>query len=116
MGDVTLADFLLTHGLMQSEGASRPQLYLGTPNLEDIGPAQTLADQLRTDGARVFVNLTDRSLGDQVKEAVKRSIPIFIAYGADEVASGAVRVKTLSTSRESVMPISELSEWLRVAS
>lgn len=113
IGDVTLADFLETHGLIQSDVASAPQIYLGTPTEGDIPAAQAFADTLRKDGARVFVNLTTRTLGDQIKDAVKRSVPYFVAYGAEEVASGSVRVKTLAASSETTLSVSELGAWLR---
>ncbi len=113
MGDVTLADFLETHSLPIDTNAGKPQLYVGTPNVADIPDAQIFADMLRKQGGRVFVNLTDRGLGDQIREAVKRGIPLFIAYGANEVASQTVRMKILATGEEAMFPVSELSARLR---
>ncbi|MFZ2500467.1 MAG: histidine--tRNA ligase [Minisyncoccia bacterium] len=112
MGDVTLADFLSTHGLTPKNNGDKPQLYLGTPTTSDIPTAQTFAAQLRESGARVFVNLSDRSLGDQIKDAVKREIPHFIAYGANEVAGQTIRMKTLATGEEITLPLSELAARL----
>ena len=40
MGDVTLADFLETHGLLPKSDFGKPQLYLGTPTAADIPTAQ----------------------------------------------------------------------------
>ena len=57
----------------------------------------------------MFVNLTTRALGDQIKDAVKRGIPFFTAYGADEITNKSIRLKTLATGEETVLPISELS-------
>lgn len=100
MGDVTLSDFLETHGILPDASSGRPQLYLGTPTSSDIPAAQQFAQNLRSNGVRVFVNLTNKSLGDQVKDAVKHGIPYFAAYGADEIANNSVRIKTLSTGEE----------------
>lgn len=116
MGDVTLADFLETHGLMPKDGNHRPQLYLGTPSVSDIPAAQAFAATLRKEGGRVFVNLSDRGLGDQIKDAVKRGIPLFIAYGANEVANQTVRMKILRTGEEAGLPLSELPARLRSGS
>ena len=116
LGDVTLADFLETHSLSLGDVGSTPQLYLGTPSTSNISAAQSFADTLRTEGCRVFVNLTDRALGDQVKDAVKRSIPLFIAYGADELKNKTVRMKVLATGEEVGLPISELPARLRARS
>ena len=113
MGDVTLADFLETHGLMPSDTESTPELYLGTPTPEGIPAAQAFAQMLRTEGLRVFVNLTDKSLGDQVKDALKRGIPHFVAYGADEAAGDTVRLKILAKSEEVSVSVAELLTRLR---
>jgi histidyl-tRNA synthetase len=93
---------------MPSGSEGKAQLYLGTPSVDDISAAQAFAETLRLDGARVFVNLSDRSLGDQIKDAVKRGIPHFVAYGADEVQSQEVRMKILATGEEVSLPAIEL--------
>ena len=116
MGDVTLADFLETHNLAPSAGAHAPQLYLGTPSPSDIPGAQAFAATLRAHGCRIFVNLTEKSLGDQVKDAVRRGIPLFIAYGADELATQTVRMKILRTGEETGLPVSELPIRLKSGS
>jgi len=113
MGDVTLADFLETHQLAIDIRSRKPQLYLGTPDIGNIPAAQAFADMLRKQGCRVFVNLTDHSLSDQIKNAVKRGIPLFIAYGANEVTSQTVRMKILATGEEVGLPISEIPVRLR---
>ena len=113
VGDVTLSDFLETHNLKLDTRISKPQLYIGTPNTSDIQASQDFADTLRKQNCRIFVNLTDRSLGDQIKDAVKRNIPFFIAYGANEIANNTVRMKILATGEEIGLPISEIPARLR---
>jgi histidyl-tRNA synthetase len=116
MGDVTLLDFLETHELSPSASGHAPQLYLGTPSPADIPGAQAFASTLRKEGCRIFVNLSEKSLGDQIKDAVKRGIPLFIAYGADEVANQSVRMKVLATGEEAGLPVSDLPARLRSGS
>ncbi|MFZ2167412.1 MAG: histidine--tRNA ligase [Minisyncoccia bacterium] len=116
MGDVTLADFLETHGLTPDTSGSAPQLYIGTPTSGDIPSAQAFAETLRKQGCRVFVNITEKALGDQIKDAVKRSVPLFLAYGAQEVSSQTVRMKVLATGEEVGLPLSELPVRLRAGS
>jgi histidyl-tRNA synthetase len=116
MGDVTLADFLEEHGLVPKENAHAPELYLGTPEAGDIAGAQAFAQTLREQGCRVFVNLSEKSLGDQIKDAVKRGIPLFIAYGKDEMGSQTVRMKALATGEETALSVSELHVRLRSGS
>lgn len=116
MGDVTLADFLETHSLSPSRRGAEPQLYLGTPSVADIPVAQAFASTLRKEGCRIFVNLTDRPLADQIRDAVKRGIPLFVAYGADEMANQTVRMKILATGEEAGLAMSELPARLRASS
>lgn len=114
--DVSLTNFLETHNLDTKQSRTTTQLYIGTPSPEDIPAAQSFANILRKKGVRIFVNLTDRALGDQIKDAVKRNIPTFIAYGADEVSgtvSGTIaRLKILATSEEKRTPVSDLPVYL----
>lgn len=115
LGDVTLADFLETHDHVPSTESGKPELYLGTPTAADVSAVQTLADSLRAKGVRVFVNLAERGLGDQIKDAVKRGIPHFAAYGTNEITSQSLRIKTLATGEEVTLPVEEIAERLRTA-
>ena len=98
-GDVTLMDFLTTHDLLP-EPAGTPEIYIGTPSPADIPLAQAYAGTLRERGMRVFVNLTDKALGDQIRDAVRRGIPYFVAYGSVEEVNQTVKLKTLATGTE----------------
>jgi len=109
IGEVTLGDFLETHSLSLDTNAGKTQLYVGTPTESDIPAAQAFADTVRKSGVRVFVNLSNRALGDQIKDAVKRGIPNFAAYGADEVKNQTVRLKILATGEEKTLRVSELA-------
>ncbi len=108
LGDVTLSDFLETHSLTSKLDTPKPQLYLGTPLPSDVEAAQMFAHTLRAQNCRIFVNLTERSLGDQIKDAVRRGIPYFAAYGANEVADQIVRLKTLATGEETTLSLPEI--------
>lgn len=113
LGIETLMDFLTTHTLLP---AARPgaDLLIGTPTPEDEAAAQSLADRLRADGLNVLVS-GGKGLGDQVKEADKRGIPWFFAYGADEAKSGALRLKELATGTETLVSEDELLQFVRPA-
>lgn len=112
MGDVTLVDFLTTHNLLPAE-SSAPELYVGTPTESDIAAAQAFASQLRADGVRVMVNITDRSLSDQIREAAKRGIPYFVAFGESEASSGTVRVKNLESGFEEEKAVADVATAIR---
>lgn len=108
-GDVTFLDFLETHGLLP-KAASSPQVYIGTPSKEDIKDAQEFAAMLRTKGVRAFVNLTEKKMGDQIRDAVRRFIPYFVAFGKDEAKSKKVRVKELVSGKEKKVSLKDVSK------
>jgi histidyl-tRNA synthetase len=112
IGDVTLADFLETHDALPPLQGYLPELYLGTPSPADSPAAQLVATRLRSYGCRIVINISSRSLGDQIKEAVKRGIPHFAAYGSDEASRGTLKIKTLSTGHEEEVRIDDVPGWL----
>jgi len=111
IGITTLTDFLTTHSLLP-EARYAPQIYLGTPTPEDRSGAAVFADTLRQEGMKVFVNLTEKSLGDQIRDAVKRSIPYFLPYGSEEASTGKARLKALSTGEENEVPLTDIPEYI----
>lgn len=112
MGDVTLIDFLETHNLLPKHLTGAPDLFIGTPAETDIPAAQAYAETLRAGGANVLVNVTGKALGDQVKEAVRRQIPYFLAYGAQEAESGMVTLKVLAESKEEPLATERVAAFI----
>lgn len=110
-GDVTLMDFLETHNLLP-EVKTAPQVYIGTPSPADIPDAQAFAATLRLSGLRVFVNLTEKALGDQVKDADKRGIRYFIAYGSEERQKEMVEVKDLPAHEARTVPLEDVARTI----
>jgi histidyl-tRNA synthetase len=111
MGDVTLLDFLETHGHLIA-ATTQATAYIGTPSPEDQPAAETFARTLRAKGVRVFTNITEKSLGDQIRDASRRNIPYFIAYGSGEASSGSVRVKELSSGTETELKAEAVADFL----
>ena len=112
MGDVTLIDFLTTHNLLPQNLTGAPQVFIGTPSESDIGDAQKFAEVLREKSIATLVHISGKSLGDQIKEATRRSIPYFIAYGAQEATSGRVVLKSLIKSTQDEVSIEKAIERL----
>ena len=112
MGDVTLLDFLTTHGYAPT-ASSAPTLYIGTPSQEDSTVAQEFATTLREEGnVAVIVHTAGKTLGDQIREATKRNIPYFIAYGQTEYDTGMLRLKLLHENFEKEMSSAQLLDLL----
>ncbi len=111
IGIETLTDFLETHDLLP-QSWSAPTLFIGTPTPADHAVAQTYADSLRAQGTCVIVNTSEKSLGDQIKEALKRGIPYFVAFGQNEKDTGRVKVKTLAANSEEELESETLANFL----
>ena len=99
VGDVTLKDFLETHDLLPDIKIN-PNVYMATPSVENIPAAQEFANNLREEGLSVFVNLTDKKLEKQIKNAEKRNIEMVIVYGEDETKGSMVTLKNIRTGQE----------------
>lgn len=111
MGDVTMRDFLETHGLLP---AYRPATELMLCILDDASVlhALLLARTLRGDNVTVALNYPGKKLGDQIKTAHKLNIPFIIAIGANEAERGTYTLKNLSTGEERVLTAEHISEHL----
>lgn len=109
MGDVTVRDFLASHGLLPGY-VSTTDLYLATVSPDFLTEAETLAGELRAKGLAVAVNLTDRKLGDQIKTADRQHIPFALVLGEDELASGSFKLKHLGTGEEKEVNREEIAD------
>ena len=110
-GDVTLVDFLETHGLIEKKGQAS-ELFIGTPSMADMPAAQRYADELRLKGIKVFVNLRDKQLGDQAKDAEKRGIRYFLAYGKEEQENESVTLKDLPHFENTTLKPQDVAGWI----
>jgi len=114
-GDVTLLDFLETHGLLPAHLTGAPDLFIGIPDVSDaegVHAAYAYADALRAEGVNVLMNLSRKHLGDQVKEAVRRTIAYFLAYGTQEAQSGSITLKILNESREETLSTDAVAAFI----
>lgn len=111
IGMETLIDFLTTHDLLPS-ASSAPTLYIGVPSEGDYAKAQAFADTLRREGVSVIVHSGTKSLGDQIKDAVRRGVSFFAAYGETEESNGTLKVKRLADASEEELATSALAVYL----
>ncbi|MBI5530564.1 MAG: histidine--tRNA ligase [Candidatus Doudnabacteria bacterium] len=97
-GDVTIRDFLETHGLLPEY---QPPVKLYICHLENyLNSANELGAQLRAAGLNVAVDLTGRKVSQQVKTADRESIPYVLVVGEEEVKTGKYKVKNLKDGNE----------------
>jgi histidyl-tRNA synthetase len=76
---------------------------------DTLAAAARIARELRDAGLRVDLSvLSGKSIGEQLKYADRRGIPLAIIAGANELAAGNVAVKVLATGEQSTVSLSEI--------
>lgn len=97
MGDMTIADFLETRNLLPAY-KSTADVMICVIDESATEYADQIATNLRKDSVNVAVNYSYKSSGDQIKSAIKQSIPHAIIIGEKEVASKSYQIKKLLDS------------------
>ncbi|MCL5666752.1 MAG: histidine--tRNA ligase [Patescibacteria group bacterium] len=111
MGDVTMRDFLETHGLLPTP---QPTVEAFVGHLEGyIGEASKLAAELRGQGVNTAVDFTDRKVSAQVKAADKQNIPFVVVVGEEEIKSGQFKVKDLKNSKEQTVSRAGITNFIK---
>ena len=111
-GDVTIRNFLETHGLLPTYKPTAG-LYIAIQDETCRESAEQLATLLRADGTDVALDISHKKLGDQIKIADRQKVPFVTAVGAEEVKSGAYRIKNLADGTEKILKAAEISEYLK---
>jgi len=101
MGDVTLQNFLESHGLLpQLRPETDAYVALASENVYER--AQHLLGDLREMGLNLAVDTTGRKLDKQIKSAVKKGLRYAIFIGEAELANERLRLRNLSDGSEEV--------------
>lgn len=112
IGDVTMLDFLETHGLAPAY-VPPTQLYIAITDASLAIKAQALCGELRREGVSAAIDFGDKKLGDQIKTATKHKIPHLIVLGEDELKSGEFTIRDLTTGTEEKRSRSTLAEFFK---
>ena len=111
MGDVTIKEFLSLRNLLPVYSSST-QLYIcnaGAPILR----LMEIAEEIRSTGVNVAIDLTDRKIGDQIKKAVKENIEFVAVIGEIEIASREASVKHLSSEKEQKVSFEKIGSYIK---
>jgi histidyl-tRNA synthetase len=100
MGDVTIKDFLDSHGLSTSDTISTTDIYLCLLGEEFEKHAQELAAYLRKQGIRVEIDISRRKIASQIKTADKHGVPYIVCIGENEQNEEIYKLKKLVTGEE----------------
>jgi len=112
MGDVGARNFLETHNLLPTYKPSA-QLYIAIQDETCRESAEQLATILRASGIDVALDISHKKLGDQIKIADRQKIPFVTAVGAEEVRSGAYRIKNMTDGTEKILKVEEIAKYLQ---
>jgi histidyl-tRNA synthetase len=108
-GDVTLPDFLATHGLLPAPATEADAAVIPLAG-ELFGPARSVAAGLRAAGLRTTVSLEQRKLGRELTRVAKGGALVAVLVGPDDWARGEVAVRDLTTRDQVLVPAGEAAE------
>lgn len=91
---------------------SKPILSIIPVNDSNFNHANLLAYELRKEGFIIDIDLSDRSLKNQMKRANKLEIPYVLMLGEDEINSQIFTFKNMITSEQKKVTLNELKEIL----
>lgn len=109
-GDVTMRDFLETHGLLAGRvPSSAASLAILTTDTAFNIDAERLAAEFRAAGVRTAVDIGNKKLDKKMSDANKRGVPFVLVYGENERNSDSYIVKRMSDGSESSGSAAELA-------
>lgn len=112
MGDVTLRDFVSTHGLLP-ELQSNTDVFVALFSKEMGTASYKLAQELREQGLNVANSMTAGKLGKQFQAADKKGIPWVVMIGPEELEKGEVVLKNLTTGEQETRSRKDIVEKLK---
>ena len=106
MGDVTLIDFLETHGLTPAPRSEVDVMVI--PVTEDLSDAaRSVAASLRAAGLRTSTPIEHRKLGKELTRADKAGAVAVVIVGQEDWAAGNVTVRSLATREQNPVAIAD---------
>jgi len=100
MGDVTLQNFLESHGLLPHL-RTETDLYAVLVGDNIFDKAQSIFASLRGQGVNLAIDTSGRKIDKQLKAADRKNIPFALFIGESELASQQFKLKNLKTGEES---------------
>jgi histidyl-tRNA synthetase len=112
MGDVTLKNFLESHGLLEPLQNETDAVAILIGNV--YTQTQPFLRQLRKLGVNVAVDSTGRKLDAQLKSTVKSGVKYAIFMGEQEIADNRFKLRDLEKGEEKVLSLDEIAAQLTV--
>ncbi len=112
MGDVTLENFINTHGLLQAAEQKTARVLVARFADVPLAEYMALCDAFRRAGVPCSVYLGSKKFGKQIDYAVRGGYTHVAIMGGDELAAGQIKLKDLATREETVRPRDRAAEGL----
>lgn len=109
-GNTMIENFLAVHELLP-ENVSKTSIYMVV--IGDVtAEAQRLANEIRTGGINVEVDITGRKLDKQIKTAVKKNIPYLLFVGEKDLEKGEYSLKNVQSEHEQIVSLTQIIEGI----
>lgn len=113
MGDVTMRDFLETHGLFPGRlFATAPMVIVIPTDTKFSLEAEKIALQIRTHDLTVATDIGNKRFSKKIGEAGRRGARFVAVVGEEEIERGHVTIKNLSSGDERSGPLHELIDHI----
>ena len=111
MGDVTLENFLYTHGLVPATFTEKVKVLV--TRFDDVPYEEytLITDALRDAGVTASTYLGSKKFGKQIDYAVKNGYTHTVIMGGSEFAEKKVKIKDLAAREETTLNINELVNY-----
>jgi histidyl-tRNA synthetase len=107
LGLERIVEVVLEHGLMAAPTTVAEVFVASFP--ETVGEAARIAGRLRAGGLRVDLSLlSHRGIGEQLRYAGRKGIPVAVIAGGAELAAGKAALKDLGTGEQATYPLDEI--------
>ena len=113
IGLTRLFYILQEQGMLNEQMNTAPADALILPMTGDLGPAVTLATQLREAGVRAQLYTEQKKFKQKMTYADRMGVPYVLFLGDEEIARGAVSVKDMATGEQVTLPTAEAADFLR---
>ena len=114
LGLERIIEVVREHGLLPASSTVAEVMVAAFP--ETTGAAARLASDLRSEGLRVDLSLQPkRGIGDQLKQADRKGIPLAVIAGAAELAEGRAGLKDLRSGEQTIHASADLAAAIRAA-
>jgi histidyl-tRNA synthetase len=112
MGDVTLMDFLGTHGLTPQPRSEVDVVVI--PVVDELaGAARKVATELRGAGLRTSTPIELRKLGKELTRADKAGARAVVIVGQEDWDAGNVTIRSLATREQRTLPLADAPTAVR---